>query len=77
MDKTIAKHDASFKVTSHWGEQSKALKTKYAQLTETDLKCVPGKEDELVARLAEKLKMKPNEVLNILKNAVPAKAKSH
>lgn len=77
MDKIIAKNDASFKVTSHWGEQAKALKSKYAQLTELDLKCPPGKENELVARLSEKLKMKPNEVLQILKGAETTKAKSH
>jgi hypothetical protein len=77
MEKTIAKNDTSFKVTSHWGDQSKALKSKYTQLTDTDLKCVPGKEDELVKRLSEKLKMSSHEVLNILKNGETAKAKTH
>jgi hypothetical protein len=42
MDSTKAKSQESFKITEHWNEQAKALRSKYVQLTETDVKCAAG-----------------------------------
>jgi len=35
----------------NWATQSKSFKTRWAKLTETDLKEIAGKRDELVKRL--------------------------
>ena len=59
----------AFKVTGNWSMLSKKLKSKFAQLTEADLKFETGKEDDLVARLASRLNKKKDEVIQLLKTA--------
>ncbi|MFY7706914.1 MAG: hypothetical protein ACOVQ5_02465 [Flavobacteriales bacterium] len=56
-----------FKITGNWDTQSKALKQKYSQLTDSDLKFEPGKENELLGRVETRLNKKRDEVINILK----------
>lgn len=74
MENTKSKPSDAFKITSSWAEESKALKAKYSQLTDEDLKCVAGKEEELITKLSTKLKMKHDEVVSILKKGHPSKA---
>ena len=44
MQATNVKTNESFKFTGNWDEQSKKLKEKYSQLTDSDLKMETGKE---------------------------------
>lgn len=39
-----------FKIIGDWNEQSKELKEKFSQLTDSDLKFEPGKENELIEK---------------------------
>ena len=66
MDTTQNKNSDVFKITGNWGEQSKGLKEKFSQLTDSDLKFETGKEKELLERVATKLNKKPEEVMNII-----------
>ena len=66
MDTTQNKNSDVFKITGNWGEQSKVLKEKFSQLTDSDLKFETGKEKELLERVATKLNKKPEEVMNII-----------
>ena len=66
------KTESSFKITGDWKEQSKRLKNKHPQLTDEDLKFVPGKENDLVKRLESRLRKNREEVINIIKGAKPA-----
>lgn len=59
----------SFKVTGNWSMLAERLKSKFAQLTEADLKFETGKEDDLIARLAARLNKKKDEVIQLLKTA--------
>lgn len=70
---TTNKHTEALKITGDWGIQAKALKEKYSQLTDADLKFEPGKESELLSRIALKINKTNEEVLNIIKKGQPAK----
>ena len=74
MDNTQGKIADAFKITGNWESQSKALKTKYPQLTESDLKLESGKDGELLARIESRLHKKREEVIAILKNVNSEKA---
>jgi hypothetical protein len=69
MDAHQNKSPESFKVTGSWSMLSKKLKSKFAQLTESDLKFEFGKEDDLVARIAKRLNKKNDEVILLLNTA--------
>ena len=68
-DTTQNREGGTFKVTGDWASQSKQLKEKFAQLTDSDLKFEAGKEHELLGRLETKLNKKRDEVINIIKKA--------
>lgn len=55
-----------FKITGNWENQSKALKQKFNQLTDSDLKFEPGKENELIQRVESRLNKNRQEVISIL-----------
>lgn len=57
----------SFKITGDWKGQSNLLKSKYAQLTTKDLTLEPGKENDLLKRMAYKLNKNQDEIISILK----------
>ena len=57
-----------FKFTGNWDEQSKKLKEKYSQLTDSDLKMETGKEEELLNRVSSRLGKKREEVINIIRS---------
>lgn len=61
----------NFKVTGDWTKQSKALREKYSQLTDSDLKFEAGKENELLKRMETRLNKNRNEVINIIKKGQP------
>ncbi len=73
MDTTPNRSNEAFKITGNWNEQSKVLKEKFSQLTDSDLKFETGKEKELLERLGTKLNKKPEEVINIIKKGQPEK----
>jgi uncharacterized protein YjbJ (UPF0337 family) len=69
------KTEEPFKITGNWNDQAKQLKTKFNQLTDSDLKFEPGKEPELLTRIEKRLNKKRDEVINIIKKGQPEKAK--
>lgn len=67
MDKVETKTPENFKITGNWDTQSKQLKQKFSQLTDSDLKFETGKENELFTRVGTRLNKKREEVINIIK----------
>lgn len=63
------KSDETFKIQGNWSEQSKELKTKFPQLTDSDLKFEQGKENEMLTKVESRLSKSRSEVIGILKNA--------
>jgi hypothetical protein len=59
-----------FKVTGNWELQSKALKVKFPNLTDSDLKFETGRESALLSRIRIRLKKKRQEVINMLNNII-------
>ena len=74
METTQVKKDETFKISGNWSEQSEKLKSKFPQLTDSDLKFEPGKESELLSRLETKLEMPHEEVINIIKKGQTEKS---
>jgi predicted phage-related endonuclease len=64
---TDSKTEAIFKMVGDWAPQSKNLKAKFPVLTDSDLKYVTGKEDELVSSIMSRLHKKREEVISIIK----------
>lgn len=60
------KKTESFKISGDWKKQSQQLKDKFNQLTDSDLKFEPGKENELLQRVETRLNKKRDEVINII-----------
>jgi hypothetical protein len=60
------KKTESFKISGNWAKQSELLKDKFSQLTDSDLKFEPGKENELLQRVETRLNKKREEVINII-----------
>ncbi len=65
----INKTAETFKITGNWEKQSKELKNKFSQLTDSDLKFEPGKENELLKKVETRLNKNREEVINIIKKA--------
>jgi len=62
----LEKKTESFKISGDWTKQSELLKDKFNQLTDSDLKFEPGKENELLQRVETRLNKKREEVINII-----------
>jgi len=73
MEKIQNKSNDAFKITGNWDVQSKQLKGKFSQLTDSDLKFEAGKENELLGRIENRLNKKREEVINIIKKNQPEK----
>lgn len=73
MDTTKNKNTEAFKVIGNWDAQSKELRQKYSQLTDSDVKFETGKEEELLTRLGTRLSKKREEVIDILRQEQPEK----
>jgi hypothetical protein len=69
MDAHQDKSPESFKITGSWSMLSKKLKSRFTQLTESDLKFEFGKEDDMVARIAKRLNKNTDEVIQLLNAA--------
>lgn len=63
---TNSEKTESFKISGNWTKQSQLLKEKFNQLTDSDLKFEPGKENELLQRVETRLNKKREEVINII-----------
>lgn len=50
----------------NWDESSKKLQTQFTQLTDADLKFEPGKEDELLNRIENRINKKRSEVIDLI-----------
>ncbi|WP_341905815.1 hypothetical protein [Fluviicola taffensis] len=55
-----------FEITGNWGKQSTQLKQQHPELTDTDLKFEPGKENELLDKIGTKLNKSRDEVIDII-----------
>jgi hypothetical protein len=67
MENSQNKTVEAFKISGNWAEQSKELKSKFSQLTDTDLKFETGKENDLIKRIETRLNKNREEVINIIK----------
>jgi hypothetical protein len=68
-----SKNVEAFAITGNWVDQSKQLKEKYAQLTDSDLQFEIGKESELLSRVESRLSKNRDEVIAIIKDGQTAK----
>ena len=66
METTQMKNVESFKISSNLVAQSKKLKAKFPQLTDSDLKFETGKENELLGRIEKRLGKNRVEVIDII-----------
>lgn len=71
MNTSDIKPNEAFKINGDWNTQSKAIKEKFPQLTDSDLKLEEGKDEELVTRVSTRLNKGREEVINILKKDQP------
>ncbi|MBL0315820.1 MAG: hypothetical protein IPP69_08580 [Flavobacteriales bacterium] len=62
-----------FKIKGNWDSQTKSLKEKYSQLTDSDLKCDAGKEEEMIGRVSTRLNKGREEVISMLRLGQTAK----
>jgi uncharacterized protein YjbJ (UPF0337 family) len=63
---TPNKNAETFKINGNWAAQSKELKNQFSQLTDSDLKFEPGKENELLKKVETRLNKNRDEVINII-----------
>ena len=63
MEPTQKKSTEAFKISGNWSAQSKQLREKYPQLTDSDLKYEPGQEEALLTRLQTRLHKNRDEVI--------------
>lgn len=68
MDTTKDTTTETLTIGGDWDAQSKELKTKYAQLTDADLKFEKGKEQELITRVQTRLNKKRGEVIELIRS---------
>jgi len=72
MDAKNNKSTEALKISGDWSQQADALKDKYPNLTDSDLKFERGREDDLIKRMELRLHKKREEVINIIKKVQPA-----
>jgi len=56
----------NFDVGSNWDQQKVKLQAEYSQLTDADLRCTAGQENELLMRVQRKLNKNQEDVIRIL-----------
>ncbi len=76
MNTNPVKGTEAFKIPANWADESKALKIKYSQLTDADLKCETGKDLETVERIATRLKKTSAEVIEMIQKGHEVKAEA-
>lgn len=62
----MSKRNEDFKISGHRENQSSQLKSKFSQLTFSDLKFESGKEKELLGRFERQLNEWHSEMLNLI-----------
>ena len=62
------------KIIGDWDSQSKRLKEKFSQLTDSDLKLEAGKEEDVLIRMESRLNKKRDEVIFLIKKSQAAQA---
>lgn len=62
----MGKHAGNFEITGNWGKQSTQLKEQYQQLTDSDLRFEPGRENQLLDKIGNKLNKTRDEVIDII-----------
>lgn len=65
--------DSTLKLHAPWEEVKEKLKEVNTELTDEDLTYTPGKEEELVNRLAEKLKKDPENIKALIESVAHTK----
>lgn len=66
MKDSQKKTEGEFKIPANWAAQSKALKSKFSQLTDEDLMVESGRENEMIYRVETRLNKNRQDVLSIL-----------
>ncbi|MFN3916150.1 MAG: hypothetical protein ACK4K0_00285 [Flavobacteriales bacterium] len=66
MENSQNKQTEAFKIKGNWDSQSKELKGKFPQLTDSDLKFEAGQENDLLKRVETRLNKNREEVINII-----------
>lgn len=61
------KNKVGFQVKGDWVKQAKLLKVRFPKLTTADLQYEPGKENELLSKMAARLNKKREDIMDILK----------
>lgn len=56
----------NFKITGDWAAQSKTLKSRFSQLTDSDLQREPGKDHEVLDRVQKRLSKSREEAIRIV-----------
>ncbi len=60
--------ETKFKITGNWNELKIKLRKKYPNLTEGDVAYTSGKEDELLAKLQQKLGVTREEAVDMIED---------
>lgn len=69
MTTTNNNSDNNFKITDNWTTQAKNLKDRFKLLSDSDLACEPGKEEEMLKRVETRLSKDRTAVLSIIRSA--------
>lgn len=65
------KNHPLFKITNNWDLLSKLLTVQFSELTKEDLALEAGKENELISRIAARLKIPQEAVIDIIQENFP------
>ena len=65
---TLLRNDTNYGFSDNWPEQARQLQELYPELTDQDLEYEPGNAHQVVNRIARKLDISPEEVVELLNN---------
>jgi uncharacterized protein YjbJ (UPF0337 family) len=68
--------ESSLQLQEPWDDVKEKLKEINTSLTDDDLTYQPGKEDELIQRLATKMKKKPDEIKALIESVSANRGKA-
>ena len=64
-----------FKLGTTWNEVKEKIKELNIDITDEDLAYQPGKEDEFLSRLQEKMKSSKEDIRGIIESVLPTRAR--
>lgn len=70
--KPVKKQNA-FEIPSDWDVKAKLLRRRFPQLTQSDLEFKKNEENSLLQRIEDRLGIKRDEVIELIKNTIPNK----